>query len=149
MRTALICVSAAVTWFATAGSAWAWPSVCAPPGAQLVFDVAFSALHENAVIIRQQRGRTLRRFNNYFGRGAGREWHQGAGTWTSPRSDRRQCYEIVGRNKKGRPSARLPWTPSRHRVRRNIVGFEDAGDNDFNDVRVSVRFAGCCPTIRP
>jgi len=128
----------------TATSANAAPTICIPANSKAVFNVRFSAAWENGVkLINRNNGRIMRTFNNYYRRGAGPEWKQGAGAYQTRLFRHRTCVNVVGMHKRSGPSGSVPWQTSRSRVWRSNppqIGFEDPGDNDFNDASVSVRF---------
>jgi len=130
--------------FASATSAQAGPTICIPANSKAVFNVRFSAAWENGIkLINKNNGRIIRTFNNFYRRGAGGEWNQGAGTYQTSRFARRTCVNVIGMHKRSGANGSIPWRTSRSRVWRSNppqIGFEDAGDNDFNDASVSVRF---------
>lgn len=114
---------------------------CAEPGSRLSFEVEFDADYENAVVIYQivnNRPQAVMSFNNYFGKGAGQEWMSGAGSWVAVGRGG-ECYRIKGQHKNGTANPSLPWVISRsQRMDEDLLGFEDGGDQDFNDVTVTV-----------
>ncbi|HRD76393.1 MAG TPA: hypothetical protein PK264_10695, partial [Hyphomicrobiaceae bacterium] len=112
--------------------------VCVPAGGLVAFMVTFSAAWENGIkIVNERSGQPVRTFNNYFGRGAGGEWNQGAGVWRT-RVAGPTCFQVLGQHKTSPPNPAGAWIPSRHRTTGTRIGFEDAGDNDFNDAVVVV-----------
>ena len=113
-----------------------------PSGATLVFTAGFDALYENEIkIVSKRTGRTVHRFSNYreVRRGV---WRPVRGRQSfETRAERgRACYDIVGAHKRDRPNPRLRWQRSRFVINGTRVGFEDAGDRDYNDATVRVRF---------
>ncbi len=141
-----LCGSVAAILLGMAAPALAWPMVCAPAGVQLTFTVAFSASWENGLYIRRtDSNAVVHTFNNYFGNGAGGEWNQGAGSWTTPIGNADRCYRLVGMHKNSGADPGQPWRNSEFRINGNRVGFEDGGDDDFNDTTVRVTFSGPAP----
>lgn len=132
-----------------ASTAFAWPTVCGRQGEELQFSARFSAAWENSITLQNTRtGRMEHSFNNYYRRGAGGEWRQGSGNWRTGVLNSRVCYRIVGRHKQSGPNARYRWRDSRYRISGGRVGFEDAGDNDYNDATIGVSYLRAVPRIR-
>lgn len=110
--------------------------LCAAPHKPLKVRVSFDAAFENGVIITDSAtGRVAMTFNNFYGRGAGREWRSGAGTWVSRPG---RCYTVRAQHKTGPANPSLPWVESQYQRDGNKLGFEDGADNDYNDAVVRI-----------
>lgn len=128
-----------IAWLALAGGiARASVTVCVESGESLALRVAFDTTSENAVRVFDSAGKRLVGFDNYFSRGAAREWTRGAGDWRSAPQPGRACFRIDGQHKAGPPNAAWPWSASACRVTRGRIGFEAGDDDDYDDARVEV-----------
>ena len=116
---------------------------CVPTGTKVRADVQFAAGWENSVKILDKSGRRLRTFNNYFGRGAGSDWDQGAGSWEIVATPEQRCFRIASEHKAGEPDPAKPWVANKLRTAMSPghirLGYEDGGDASYNDATVTLR----------
>lgn len=106
------------------------------PGQELEFRITFNCANENAVkLIDVASGNVLFDANSHFG--GLRSYICGTNTGNHP-----IVLELEGIHKNTPPDGRQPWHPSNARTNASgdylAVGYEDAGDNDFNDALVTV-----------
>ena len=137
-----VVVASTIVFIGVSGIAYAWPEVCTPANAPLIFNVRFSADHENSVIIRRSSDETdIRMFNNYFGRGAGDVWEQGPGNYEIL-AEAKECYLIISRHKDGPPDGGRDWFDSVYQIDNTrgffIISFEDSSDESYDDAIVTV-----------
>lgn len=112
--------------------------VCAAKNKIINFSVTFNGLYENAIIIRHAKtSRPVMTFNNYYQNGASGRWQSGAGNWSTQGGD---CYYVDGYHKNGKPDQGKSLLKSKLRRENNLIGFEDATDNDYRDAVVSFNF---------
>lgn len=123
-------------------------TVCVEAGEMLSLRVGFETRLENAVVVSDSGGRRIVGFNNFFGRGAGGEWTQGAGSWRTQRLAERRCFHIAGQHKAGTANPALSWLPSTCRVDGQSIGFEDGENMNYRDARVDI-LSGRIDRIEP
>lgn len=106
------------------------PTLCVAAGARLNVEVRFNAAFQNRLELRLGE-RVVRRFDNWFDRGAHAD--QGPGAWRSTVFAEDVCFRVLAAH---RPGGSGPWRSSRWRRDGDRISFEDDVDGDYDDAEI-------------